>query len=507
MKGLVYILGMLLLLTGCRNNPHSFLRLAEEMWNKAEYDSVQYYLVQVDSSALRGEALYDYYWLRLHSHHVLGTLDTMKTDSLLRMLEEHYPEGHDRAFRTRLLRVFFTFSRLKDNARADSLLDCLHPWMKTGFDSVSWYSYKLNHKHRMGDLDSTIHYLHQTNRFHLLRESSVLGSIARLYKEKEMPDSAIHYYSRMMKGEWNLDAYRHAYHIFQLLDEVEDKEFAWNYLKKLRGQMKRKDIPFVNLVEGDIKMRMHQPDSAMKHYQLVAESEDVHLAALALERMGAWMEKKYLHEPAFDFYHKSMDRRMDLFRQLFIQQEQYDYVLLKQENLRNELKMEQQRGWILLLAFLTCLMLTTGGGLAYYFYRKNRSLKEKEELASLRMKEAMLREKDARMREELLQRIHVKDKLHSDGHIQLTDADWKDIRLMLDATYPDFTQKLQESFPALTEKDINFCCLVRIKMSLQNLSDIYCISGNSVSRKKLRLKEKLGIDKEESLTQFLNRFT
>ena len=93
----------------------------------------------------------------------------------------------------------------------------------------------------------------------------------------------------------------------------------------------------------------------------------------------------------------------------------------------------------------------------------------------------------------------------NEGRILLSEVDWRDVQLMLDSAYPDFTQKLKREFPALTEKDINFCCLVKIHMSLQNLSQIYCISGNSVSRRKLRLKEKLGIDKEDSLTKFLDR--
>lgn len=77
---------------------------------------------------------------------------------------------------------------------------------------------------------------------------------------------------------------------------------------------------------------------------------------------------------------------------------------------------------------------------------------------------------------------------------------------MLESTYPGFITNLRQSFPTLAEKDINFCCLVKINMSLQNLADMYCISINSVSRRKLRLKEKLGIDKEDSLSKFLNRF-
>ena len=128
-------------------------------------------------------------------------------------------------------------------------------------------------------------------------------------------------------------------------------------------------------------MHLHQPDSAMKHYQIVADGPDRHLALLAYERMGKWLEEA--------------DTRNDLFKDILIQKDQNDYLALKQKNKLNELQME---------------------------------------------------------------------------------------------------------------KDINFCCLVKIHMSLQNLSQIYCISGNSVSRRKLRLKEKLGIDKEDSLTKFLDRY-
>ena len=77
---------------------------------------------------------------------------------------------------------------------------------------------------------------------------------------------------------------------------------------------------------------------------------------------------------------------------------------------------------------------------------------------------------------------------------------------MLDSGYNGFTQKLRSRFPMLSEKDINFCCLVKIKMSIQNLTDIYCISKNSVSRKKLRLKEKLDIAEGDTLDGFLSRF-
>ena len=140
--------------------------------------------------------------------------------------------------------------------------------------------------------------------------------------------------------------------------------------------------------------------------------------------------------------------------------------------------------------------------------QENVLLKQQEELSNLREKEALMREKDARMREELFKRIHVFEKLsdtEQEKHIQLSDTDWKEIQLMLDSGYDDFTKKLRMQFPMLSEKDINFCCLVKINMSIQNLTDIYCISKNSVSRKKLRLKDKMGIGEGETLDGFLAR--
>ena len=336
--------------------------------------------------------------------------------------------------------------------------------------------------------------------------ASWYGHIGTWYMQRQMPDSAIYFYNLALQRGMDMEVLRYACRIVELLVDVKDKDFAWMYLKKLRQEMTREDVPFVNLIEGDIRMQLHQPDSAMKHYQIVADGKDKHLANLALERMGKWLEENDRQDEAFGMFHKSLNTKTDLLGNVLRQKDENDYIVLKQKNQLYELEMERQRHIILILGLSAFIILLAGCLVAYLFHRKNQALKQQEELSSLRMKEAMLREKDALMREELLKRIHVLDKLQGDGHIHLSEEDWKDIRLMLDSTYPDFTQKLRNHFPTLTEKDINFCCLVKINMSLQSLSDIYCISGNSVSRRKLRLKEKLGIDKDDSLTKFLNRF-
>ena len=139
--------------------------------------------------------------------------------------------------------------------------------------------------------------------------------------------------------------------------------------------------------------------------------------------------------------------------------------------------------------------------------QENMLLRQNEELASLREKQLALREKEARLREELFKRMNVVNKLSVSGkerHVFLSDTDWEEIYLMVNDAYHNFIPKLRTNFPALTDKDINFCCLVRMNLSLQSLADIYCISKNSVSRRKLRMKEKMELAEETTLDEYLS---
>ena len=299
------------------------------------------------------------------------------------------------------------------------------------------------------------------------------------------------------------------------------------YLNRARQRMKRADIPYYNLIKGDFWLAMHEPDSAMKHYRIATETGNGFIASQAYERMGMMAKARESDKEAFDMYYKALRVWNYSYFSLVSKKETRDFEAMKMLNQLNELKVERQKHVILILGLVLLLMVLLGSSVFYLFHRKrinernrlmqeNVMLKQQEELSSLREKEALmkekealLREKDARMREELFKRMQVFEKLsetEKEKHIQLSDTDWKEIQLMLDSGYDDFTKKLRMKFPMLSEKDINFCCLVKINMSIQSLTDIYCISKNSVSRKKLRLKEKMGIGEGETLDEFLGRF-
>ena len=380
-------------------------------------------------------------------------------------------------------------------------------------DSLNWYGYQVFHKRKSGDTDSAIHYLKEAIRLRLTQSSRAYGQLGEIYQGKQMNDSAIHYYFLALQKDTTRSAYWYCGRVLGLLHSLKEYDLAKQYIQGLRKQMKRSDIPYVNLIEGDLWMELHQPDSAMRHYLIASETGNDYITSVAYERMALLMEEKQSLSSALDKHIQSIETKNNLRNGYTFQQDTRDFEALKMKNELNELKVKQQSYVIVILALGASILLLVGGFVIYLLHRKrnrlvqeNLILKQQEELSALREKEALLREKDARMREELFRRVRIEN-LQDGKHIQhISDADWKEIHLMLESTYPGFLTNLQQNFPTLAEKDINFCCLVKINMSLQNLADMYCISINSVSRRKLRLKEKLGIDKEDSLSKFLNRF-
>ena len=380
-------------------------------------------------------------------------------------------------------------------------------------DSLNWYGYQVYHKRKSGEADSAIHYLKEVIRLRLAYSSRTYAHLAQIYQEKQMNDSAIHYYFLALQKDTTRSAYFYCGRVLGLLHSLKEYDLAKQYIQGLRKQMKRSDIPYINLIEGDLWMELHQPDSAMKHYLIASETGNDFITSVAYERLALLMEEKRTLDAALDKHIQSIDVKNNLKYDYAYEHDTRDFEALKLKNELNELKVKQQSYIILILGLGTLILLLCGSFTIYLLHRKrkhlmqeNLLLKQQEELSTLREKEAVLREKDARMREELFRRIRIVKDLEEGNRVHIADEDWKDIHVMLESTYPGFLANLRENFPALSEKELNFCCLVKMSMSLQQLADIYCISINSVSRRKLRLKEKLGIGKEDSLSKFLNRF-
>ena len=77
----------------------------------------------------------------------------------------------------------------------------------------------------------------------------------------------------------------------------------------------------------------------------------------------------------------------------------------------------------------------------------------------------------------------------------LTDDEIAELTTAIDSCHDNFTKKLAEQFPALTQTDIYMCCLIKLGLDNPGLCAILDISDNTLRKRKYRLKhEKIDPD-------------
>lgn len=91
--------------------------------------------------------------------------------------------------------------------------------------------------------------------------------------------------------------------------------------------------------------------------------------------------------------------------------------------------------------------------------------------------------------------------------IKISEDDWIELTLFLNATANSFVERLIRDFPNLSENDIRFFMLLKLDLSIEALSRIYNIGINSVKQKQNKDKEKINLrDPLISLRAFLKSY-
>ncbi|MBS1604205.1 MAG: hypothetical protein JST42_16175 [Bacteroidetes bacterium] len=81
--------------------------------------------------------------------------------------------------------------------------------------------------------------------------------------------------------------------------------------------------------------------------------------------------------------------------------------------------------------------------------------------------------------------------------------DWERFSLYFDKSNNDFLKTLKESFPLLTPSDLKLCAYLRLNLSTKAIADLLNLSIRGVESSRYRLRKKLSISNETSLSDFL----
>lgn len=84
-----------------------------------------------------------------------------------------------------------------------------------------------------------------------------------------------------------------------------------------------------------------------------------------------------------------------------------------------------------------------------------------------------------------------------------SDAGWEDFISHFEKINPVFLKRLKENHPNLNGKDIRFICCIFMNLDIKEIGNIFNVTYNAAKKRKQRVKEKMNIDEEASLFEYL----
>lgn len=536
-RNILLLAGWVITLTACHSSSSPVLKKAMQMEN-VSVDSIFFYLQQIDKPEnLSSEEQGDYYFL---SYKATLWKTGKPVDSLLQTAIHRYTEN-GQLYQRMQARIEQSASYLYRNQPDSTLLvsdallreELLNDTLRTQLYGLKRAAYSRNK-----DYEQAL----------IMADSS--RQLTRKYKDTLACFFASRPYLHLLKtvqgyerytqeslqlmGEFeDSPNYRYLnYHILEnlLTTSLERKDFqaAQLYLRQLSAQRhSRHVIPHYFLLRGKSHAALNQVDSAKYYYQQAATSSSDFIAVEANALLFNLINEKEYPEQAFYIKQKENKIKDDILTstKAEIQRREYNELKLKNELYQLHLKQREKELWM--LGIVTALLGV--GFIVFFFYQKEKKkrlqkenllLHQEAELSGLREKEIRLQNKEAELREALFRRIaffqklpslhndESQDEVASSRKIVVTDAEWIEVISVVNEAFDHFAARLEQAYPSLNNKDIGFCCLIKINVNMQDLSDIYCVSKAAITKRKYRIKtDKLGItDENVSLDSFLKAF-
>ncbi|MCL3851285.1 tetratricopeptide repeat protein [Parabacteroides sp. GYB001] len=377
--------------------------------------------------------------------------------------------------------------------------------------------------------------------------SFVLRNIARVFTETHQPDSAIYYYEQAIKiaTPQSISALQNG--LGSLYLQMEKYDEAYICIQKAIQSCNSPKLlyPFyLNLGEYYYKTMQH--DSAQHYLNRSLQSPILYTQAGSLYFL-AQIEKQKLD---FKNYLKYWDQYEQLrdsidhdshFENIRIAQSMFNYQRISDE--KNKYEQEATQRMIIIyqiLIIITALLI-----IFFFFFKKEQQkkkrlldLKEKlykqsleyleenkkkialleQELSSgqetigdvkrqlfetrklmleMENRQISLKHDTMLLVEQDLRKSTLYTKIHQTEE-KLSDSEWSELFLLVDATYPNFKKGLLELCSRISLEELRICYLVKINIPVKRIAILMNITSSGVSQCRRRLYKKLTKEAENA---------
>lgn len=258
-------------------------------------------------------------------------------------------------------------------------------------------------------------------------------------------------------------------------------------------------------------LQKQQPDSALFYADRAIETGDIYTQQEVYDALRNYYRTQKLTADAdrYDRLYLQVTDSIDALSKLStLKQEQHNY---NREQTRNEVhKAENERNHSILIGAVVAVVLTViivFGRRAYLRRLRSGDRRLHEHEATISTLQTNLEEAQTQVREvggrleqvekrgrQLSETLANDTQLVRDLRQQprfLQDAEWEQLRLLADRVYDNYSTRLHQRFPQLTEQEVRLCLLIRLQFINAQLAILFGVSPASVSQKKFRLKKHL----------------
>lgn len=412
----------------------------------------------------------------------------------------------------------------------------------------------------INDSTNTIKYLNKAYKILKNREelaepaASTLYNMAYHYMKYKQFDKAIEYALRAQKTYKKLDKIDALGDVNELLGEVYlDKAAfakAYPYLKKAASYFHQAQIPdyeaesYLQLTKLFIKQ--HQQDSAQFYLKKTKSLENSQSLQFQIKlkkvEIGYYKSiQKYataLQKSERLLVLKDSINTINLQESIHKKLLQFQLEKMEDENIQLRQKqtiavLHNKQMKIVLVAAIALAFFSL---LSLYLFLKKR--KKEKEINRLKIKKAALRKKELETKlqantrqltgfalhmmqknlilKDLLTNIkqiekewqNISKEQIKDYKIKLlnaisSDQDWKTFESYFEKVNPEFTKRLKEKHPILTQKDLKLCTLIYLNMDIKEAASTLNVEANSVRIARYRLRKKMGLSPDEDLYTYI----
>jgi ligand-binding sensor domain-containing protein/DNA-binding CsgD family transcriptional regulator len=198
------------------------------------------------------------------------------------------------------------------------------------------------------------------------------------------------------------------------------------------------------------------------------------IIGLGIRKYSAWQKKKLLRQKSI---YEEKQRQMSVEHQLEIEQNEKEIIQLKNEKLEAEIMLKTKE-----LADTSMQLVERSDALS----------KVKEELQKLY--------KNTNENHDIKKTIHLLN------DIEKNSASWEKFAVHFDEINNNFLKTLKSHFPKLTNTDLKVCAYLQLNLASKEIAQLMNITVRGVEISRYRLRKKLGLNTDQSISEFLDQY-